>query len=544
MNTIYINGKVVTVDKDFTIAESFAVSGDRFTSVGAHDRVVDLGGRTVVPGFVDAHPHTVHLGMDDAVQPSLVGLTSVAAIAARIGAAAAKAAPGEWIVTTSIGDPPDFVNLPDGLAERRWPTRADLDAVAPRNPVHIPTPAHWPLPSVFNSAALALLGVTRETPDEPGLHIVRDAAGEPTGVIHGLIFYNARTRLFGRLMSLLPAMSEQVARDGIARRLAATVAAGITTIYEGHGGSPAAVGHLRALRDAGRLPCRVVGTYEVPVGRVDVPAWLSSVVTEGDDVLKVDGVTVSLDGPAQFGLSMMTEPYLNPLGEKGNGTSVLSTEDIAHLARLAVRHNLRLNVLASGDAACGLAVDALEAVHRETPLTGRGWVVQHFHHVTREQITRLAAMGLSAQVCAGVDYARAEVYTNWLPGDLWRHVTPLRWWLDAGVPVALASDGAHTDPLFQLWAALTREDARSGRSLLTPEKTITREEAVRAHTMGGATVIGQADRLGSIEPGKLADFVVLDRDILTGDLREARVLATVLGGEVVHGDLADLAVHG
>jgi predicted amidohydrolase YtcJ len=340
-------------------------------------------------------------------------------------------------------------------------------------------------------------------------------------------------------MSLLPPVSDQAVRDGIANRLAENVAAGLTTLYEGHGGSVATTAHLRALRDAGRLVCRVVGTYEVPFGRpgVDVPAWLSSVTDDGDDLLRMAGVTVSLDGPAQFGLSMMNEPYRDPHGVLGNGSSALSTEDLADLARLAVRHDLRLNVLASGDAACGMAVDALEAVHRETPLTGRQWVVQHFHHVTREQITRLAAMGMVAQVCAGVDYARGEFYTTALPGDLWQRVTPLRWWLDAGVPVALASDGAHSEPLFQLWAALTRVDARSGRGLLTQEKTITREEAVRAHTAGGATVLGQADRLGSIEAGKLADFVVLDRDILTcpdDEIRETRVLTTVLGGEVVH----------
>jgi predicted amidohydrolase YtcJ len=141
-----------------------------------------------------------------------------------------------------------------------------------------------------------------------------------------------------------------------------------------------------------------------------------------------------------------------------------------------------------------------------------------------------------AQVCAGVDFARGEeVYVKRLPGDLWEHVTPVRWWLDAGVPVALASDGAH-GPLFQLWAALRRVD-RSGRNLATPAKTITREEAVRASTAGAAAVVGQADRIGSIEPGKLADFVVLDRDVLTcpvDEIREARVLTTALSGEIVY----------
>jgi predicted amidohydrolase YtcJ len=547
MSTLYINGKIVTVDADFSIADAFVVSGGRFTAVGRAEeltgtatRVVDLGGRTVLPGFVDAHPHAVYRGVGDAVEPSLVGLTSVAAVAARIRESAAKAEPGEWIVTSPIGEPPEYFDLPEGLAERRWPTRADLDPVAPDNPVHIPTSPFWPHPSVLNSAALAELDITRETPDEPGVRIVRDASGEPTGVIHGLVFYN-RSRLLGTLMSKQVPMPETTVRDAIARALAANLEVGLTTIYEAHGTTSAA--DLRALREEGRIACRVVATYEAPVGRpgVDIAGWMSSLSDAagegtGDDLLRVVGLTVSLDGPTHFGLALMSEPYLDPHGEQGNGSSVLSTAELAEIARLAVRHGLRLNVLASGDDACAIAVDALEAVHRETPLTGRQWVVQHFHHVTHEQVGRLAAMGLVAQVCAGVDFARGEeVYLKRLPGDLWEHVTPVRWWLDAGVPVALASDGAH-GPLFQLWAALRRAD-RSGRDLLTPAKTITREEAVRGCTAGGAAVLGWADRIGSIEPGKLADFVVLDRDVLTcpvDEIREARVLSTALGGEIVH----------
>jgi len=544
--TLYINGNVVTVDGGFSIAEAFTVADGRFTAVGTtaeltgtDAEVVDLGGRTVLPGFIDAHAHTVHMGLADAAEPSLDGLTSVAAIAERIGVAAAQAQPGEWIVTTSIGAAPDHFDLPDGLAERRWPTRADLDAVAPDNPVQIPTPPHWPHPAILNSAALELLGITRDTADDDLIRIERDAAGEPTGVIHGLIFYNARHPLVRRLLSLLPAMTSQERQDVLATALQANLANGLTTIYEGHG-TGAFVPDLRALHDNGRLACRIVGTYEVPIGRpgVDVAEWMASVSDAagegtGDDRLRMRGVTVSLDGPTHFGGALMSEPYLNPFDEVGNGSSALSTEQVADLARLAVRHDLRLNLLASGDAACEIMVAALETVHRETPLTSRGWVVQHFHHVTKDQVSRLAAMGLVAQVCAGVDFGRGEpVYIKRLPGNQWEHVTPLRWWIDAGIPTAFASDGAHT-PLFHLWAALTRVDGRSGRSLLTPAKTVTREEAIRGWTTDAATVLGVADQLGSIEPGKLADFVVLDRDILTcplGDIRTTTVLTTAVGG--------------
>jgi predicted amidohydrolase YtcJ len=542
--TLYVNGNVVTVDGGFTIAEAFAVSEGRFTAVGSTEEiarlggpVVDLEGRTVLPGFIDAHAHTVHLGLDATATPKLTGLTSVAAIAERIGAAAAAAEPGDWIMTSSIGEPPDYFDLPEGLAERRWPNRADLDAVAPDNPVHIPTPPFWPQPAILNSAALDLLGITRDTPDVAGLRIERGADGEPTGAVHGLIFYNARNPLVGRLFSLLPAMTARTRQDAIATALEANLAHGLTTIYEGHGNG-SFVPDLRALHESGRLACRVIGTYDVPFGRpgVDVADWMASIADAsgagtGDDRLRIRGVTIGLDGPMHFGGALMSEPYLDPQGVVGNGSSALSTEQLAEVARLAVRHDLQLNVVATGDAACEIVVDALEAVHRETPLTGRGWVLQHFHHVTQEQIARLAAMGLLAQVCAGVDFGRGEpAYVKRLPGDRWEHVTPVRWWIDAGVPTALASDGSHP-PLFHLWAALTRTDGRSGRSLLTPAKTITRAEAIRGWTSDAATVLGVEDRLGSIEPGKLADFVVLDRDILTcpvDDIREAVVLTTVL----------------
>ncbi|TDW18174.1 amidohydrolase [Kribbella kalugense] len=536
--TVYLNGNVVTVDGDFSIAEAFAVSDGRFVAVGTNEEiagldgpVVDLGGRTVLPGFIDAHAHTVHIAVDKLADPQLAGLTSIAAITERIRTAATKAEPGEWIVTSSIGEPPDYFDLPDGLAEGRWPTRADLDAVAPDNPVHIPTPPFWPHPAILNSKALELLGITRDTPDQPGIRIERDAAGEPTGVIHGLIFYNARNPLVGRLLSLLPATSPESRQDAIATAMQQNLAHGLTTIYEGHGNSPF-VPDLRVMRETDRLACRVVGTYEVPVGRVNLADWLTSVADAagdgtGDDHLRIRGITVSLDAPMHFGGALMSTAYLDPHGELGNGSSVLSTAELAELARLAVQNDLRLNVLATGDAACEIAVSALETVHHETPLTSRAWVVQHFHHVTREQIARLAAMGIVAQVCAGVDYGRGEAaYVERLPGDQWEHVTPVRWWIDAGVPTALASDGAHP-PLFHVWAALTRTDGRSGRSLLTPSKTISRAEAIRGWTADAATVLGVGDRLGSIEPGKLADFIVLDRDILTCPVDEIRDIAVL-----------------
>lgn len=545
--TVYLNGNVVTVDGVFSIAEAFAVVDGRFVAVGSNAEVatfdgpvVDLGGRTVLPGFIDSHAHTVHLAVDNSANPALAGLTSIAAISERIGDVAATTEPGAWIVTTSIGEPPDYFGLPEGLAEGRWPTRADLDAVAPDNPVFIPTPAFWPHPAILNSKALALLGIDSATQDVPGVRIERDEDGEPTGVIHGLVFYNARIPLVGKLLSLLPATDEKVRRSAIATATRQNLANGTTTIYEGHGGTPF-IPDLRALHADGQLACRVVGTYEAPVGRpgVDVAAWLGSITDAagagtGDDRLLIRGVTVSLDAPMHFGGAFMSEPYLDPHDVPGNGSSVLDVSQLTELALVAAEHDLRLNVLATGDAACEIAVEALERVHAQMSLTGRSWVVQHFHHVTQEQIARLAALDVVAQVCAGVDHGRGVmVYVKRLPSERWKDVTPVRWWIDAGVPTSMASDGAHP-PLFHLWAALTRADGRTGRDLLTPAKTITREEAIRGWTSAAATVLGVDDRLGSIEPGKLADFITLDRNILTcpiADLPTTKILTTTLAGQ-------------
>jgi predicted amidohydrolase YtcJ len=552
VDTIYRNGTVVTVDDGFRIAEAFAVTGDRFAAVVtnaeiaalATDRtaIVDLAGRTVLPGFIDTHAHAVHRALSGLATPSLAGAGSVAGIVRRIAGAATEAGPGEWIAAGSIGEAPDHFGLPEGLAEGRWPTRADLDAAAPDNPVYVPTPAYWPHPAILNSAALAALGIDRDTPDADGIRFDRDATGEPTGLVYGLHFYNGRAALFGRLMGVLPRPTAADRQAAIAAELAANVAAGITTSYEGHGNT--ATADLRALHAAGRLPGRVFATYEVPLGHPDLAAWLDTVADAagagtGDDVLRVAGVTVAFETPAPFGGAWMYREYRDAHGNPTRGAAALTADELIDLGRLAAARDIRLNVLAAGDRACAMVVDALSAVDGEYPLAGRHWIVQYFPHPTREQIARLAAMGVAAQTYAGTDYGKgAATYLDGLGGQLWRDVVPLRWWLDGGAVVAQGSDGAHAEAMWQLWQTMRRIDGRTGRSLLTPAKTVAVPEAIRTWTANGAALLDAADRLGTIQPGRLADFIVLDADPLTrpvGQIRDIAVLATAVGGTIAHG---------
>src|SRR6516165_12796808 len=192
------NGKVLTVDASFTVAEAIAIAGDRIAAVGpdaamaAHNapstRIIDLKGKTVVPGLVDGHAHMDREGLKG-VYPSLAGTRSIRDIQTRLAELAAKAKPGEWIVTMPIGDPPYYWDVPESLVEKRWPTRQELDAAAPNNPVFIrPIWGFWrhtlPIVSCANTEALTRAGITRDTvPPVEMVKIEKDPNGDPTGVI-------------------------------------------------------------------------------------------------------------------------------------------------------------------------------------------------------------------------------------------------------------------------------------------------------------------------------------------------------------------------
>jgi predicted amidohydrolase YtcJ len=522
------DARVVTVDPNFSIVEAFAVTGGRIVAlgsttdinafVGPDTQVLDLAGRTVLPGFVDAHPHTIHRALVSLAKPDLAGADTTAEVVRRIAAEAERTPPGTWIMTTPLGDPPDYFP-----GQQPRVTRADLDPVTPDHPVYVPTPAYWPHPALLNARALEVL----DPVDEPGVRVDRD-----TGLVHGLHIFQP-SKLLAATFQRIPMPGPAERQDAMARAFQENLTYGITAGYEAHGN--AFIPDLHELAAAKRLPHRVVAAYDVPPHGLET--WMAEVTTGGDDLLRVNGITVGVDGPPQFGLSLMSKPYRGPDGETTSGRTALTVDRLVDIARLAVRHNHRLNIVAAGDVACTMVVDALTTVDAETPLSSRQWVLQHFFNPTREQAATLKAMGIVVQTYTSIDYSRGEqVYIDWMGGDGWRTVAPLRWWIDAGVPVALASDGGHVNPMFQIWTALRRVDGRTGRSLMTPAKSVTRREVVTAYTLNGAIVMGMADRIGSLEPGKLADFAVLDRDILTcpvDDIKDGRAVLAALGGEVV-----------
>jgi predicted amidohydrolase YtcJ len=216
----------------------------------------------------------------------------------------------------------------------------------------------------------------------------------------------------------------------------------------------------------------------------------------------------------------------------------VAADKLSQIAVLAAKHDLRLNVTFAGDKAADLTLAAFDAANRESSIRGKRWLLQHMQHPTPEQMAHVKALDAVVSTYTSVDFSKgAAVYVDRFDGDAWKTVVPMRQWLDAGVLVAQSTDGAHFQPLFTLWESLARVDGRTGKSLLTPEKQISREEALRMYTMSGAKILFWEDKIGSIEAGKLADLVVLDHDILScplDQIRDTRVLMTIGGGRIVY----------
>ena len=317
--------KVITLDASSTIAEAFAVRDGQVSAVGAYadivrrrgpqTRILDAAGKIVTPGFFDAHPHMDREGLKSLGGVQIAGLQSVAEIVEAVRGAAQAAKRGEWIVLMPIGAPPsDYASKPADLREGRFPTRHDLDAVAPDNPVYIRAVWGWwshrPFPSVANSMALRLAGVTRDTPAPYNTEILTDERGEPTGVF---LERNYAPVLEYTLFRALPRFTHEQRVEGIRRGAAAYSATGTTAAFEGHGLSPAVIRAYREVHEGGQLTVRMHTPLSVPTAALDDGAvrellyhyagLASCAPACGDDVLRVEGITLDAADPSVAGSS-------------------------------------------------------------------------------------------------------------------------------------------------------------------------------------------------------------------------------------------------
>ena len=526
------NAHIVTVDPSFSTASAAAIRDGRFIAVGSdaavlktkgpRTRVIDLDGQTVLPGFNDTHVHLT-AGKDLETQVDLTHIRSIKEIQSAIAARAKQAKPGEWIVGTRGW-------WEYQLAEGRLPTRADLDAAAPDNPVSIPGPHYV----IVNSLALKLADVTRDTPDPQGGQVYKDSTGQPTG----LLMDNA-----GRFVrKFMPKATDAQQVAGMKRVLALVNSHGLTSAGDPSGSIEDAAMYRR-LRDKSLLTVRLDFSYNIdPAEPLDkAEAELKALPrpgSDGDGMFRADEIgETGLDGAELTALLEHDYP-----GKPGyRGLQKVPTDQFKRFAALVAKYGYRLRPHAVGDAAIDEALDAFEYANAQTPIVNRRWMIDHAFLLGPQHYDRVKRLGLVINSQYMHNYELGALILKAWKRPLADRSEPYREWLQNGIMFAGGSDGPvsyYAEPLLEIYGEVTRGTQWGGR--LGPDQSISREDAIRSVTINGAYTTFEEKVKGSIEPGKYADFVVLSGDILkvpAEKIRDLKVLATVLGGRTVYGSL-------
>jgi predicted amidohydrolase YtcJ len=519
------NGKVVTVDSAFSLAQAVAIRDGRFVAVGTNDavrklagpstRLLNLGGHTVIPGLADGHLHSAGGGPG----VDLSRTRSMEQVLQAIAARAKVTKRGEVVVTNA-----DWHEAQ--LREQRLPLRHDLDRAAPNTPVVVVRGGHE---MILNSAALAKWKITPSTPVPAGGQITRGDGGELTG------------ELIDAAMSLVqlpptpPLTIESLAAEH--RRLNA---AGLTSIrYPG-----ASVEQYRLLgemRRRGLLTMRVNflfrldGATSADSVRVQVGSW-SVAPDEGDEWLRVGGVKLIVDGGFEGG--WMFDPYAEPYGKNGSyrGLQVVPGDQFAVTVKTLGSLGWRVATHAVGDAAIDRVLTAYEAADAERSIAGRRWAIEHAFIARDEQIARMKRLGLVVSAQDHLYLAGPRLVKYW-GAERAARTTPMRAFIDAGLVTAGGTDSPVIPypPLWVIYHFVTRNTISGG--VLGADQRITRQEALRTETINNAYLTFEEKSKGSIEPGKLADLVVLSDDILTVSdraLESLQVTMTIVGGKIVY----------
>jgi predicted amidohydrolase YtcJ len=545
---VLANGRIVTLDARKPTASALAVQGDRIVAVGSaadvrrwrdrRTRVVDLAGATVVPGLVDAHAHLDREGLKF-LYPSLARCRSIRDVQALVRRLASARPAGEWVVTMPVGTPPFYLDAPGGLQEKRWPTRADLDAAAPDHPVYIRGIwGYWnrpPVYSVANSLALARAGITRDTVPPPGVEILKDAAGVPTGV---LVERNAIQVVEFTLMRDVPRFTHADRRRALRDSLARYAARGVTAVYEGHGVAPEVLRVYRETHEEGALTLRCSlalsatwdGVAEARRAIPELAAWAGG-RGAGDDWLRLGGLCLHYGGDHDVArLLHAGQPYT---GWAGFVESANSPEAYHEQAELAAQAGLRIGTLVTR--CLPEVLDVWESVAARWPIAPLRWVLVHLNTASAKDLVRMRALGAVATTNP-ISYlwrsGAAEARTLGAAVQLLPHRSLVR----ARIPFGLATDNKPADPWLAFVAVVARRDMATGECLGERER-LTRLQALRALTVGGAQVTFAERERGVLAPGYAADLAVLDRDPLKAPLDEVagvECALTMVGGRVVH----------
>ncbi len=524
------NARIYTVDAARPRAEGIAIRGDRILRVGSSadalalrgpaTRIFDLRGATIVPGLQDAHGHFTGLGQS-LQRLDFRGTTSYDQIVEMVRKAAAQSRPGEWILGRAW-DQNDW-------ADTAFPTAGKLDAAAPANPVYLTrVDGHAGL---ANRRALALGGVTRGTPDPPGGEIIRDKEGNPTGVL-----IDTAQRLVAQK---IPAPSREQTIDAILRADKECRRLGLTMVHDA-GVSGDLVETYEQLVDDGRLQTRLYVMLRDRLERLRPYFNRGPIVNHGKGHLTVRAIKISADGAlGSYGAALL-EPYSDRPETRGLLTT--PPEEVYQQTLEASKAGFQTCIHAIGDRANREVLDVFERVQSEVPgaraLRMRN---EHAQILDAQDIPRFAKLN----VIASMQSTHATSDMPWVPTRIgpertaegayvWRKL------MRSGAVLANGSDFPveEPNPMLGLYAAITRQDPRGHPAGgWMPGQRLSREEALKSFTIDAAYAAHMEKDLGSLEAGKIADLVVLSRDVMAVPEREiltTTVLKTIIGGRVVY----------
>jgi predicted amidohydrolase YtcJ len=522
-DTVLLNGKIVTVDDRFTIAEGLAIRAGRVVAVGStadveklkgpQTRVIDLGRRTVIPGLIDNHAHWVRAAEHDELR--FDGVTSRTKALEMLAERVRTSKPGDWIAVLGGWSEEQFTDDPRGFPLE------ELDRIAPNNPVAIQAVYNH---TYLNSVGLAAAKIDATTANPQGGTIEKDAGGKPTGLVNGaggVAYVAAR----------IPLETPEAWLANTRKLVASLNAMGLTAWLDagGRGMGPKHYEPYRVLSEHGELNIRLFWTT---IRQPATPAQADAVIAEipqqkpfqGNDYFDLVGWGESVYAP-------VTTQLLRP-------ESNTKPEDLAQMRRIAqaiAEHGLYLNSHVEMSAAIDAFLTEYEAINKQHPIKALHWSFSHLDQVNDAQLERMKRLGMSAQIHSRPLIQGALMHKA--HGDKAWEMPPFRRVQDSGIHWGLGSDATAvtpSNPFYTLSFAVTGKMI-GGRQV--NRQSITREEALIAHTRSNARFVFQEGNLGSLAAGKYADLLVLDRDYLTvpaDEIKDIKPLITMVGGKVVH----------
>jgi predicted amidohydrolase YtcJ len=538
-DTIYVNGPVITMDKSNRVAEAVAISGDKILKVGAkkdilmlrgpNTRVVDLQGKTMLPGFIDGHSHfpqsaNYELYMVNLNCPPLGTATKIDDVVVLLKKKLPEMKQGEWLQGFNYNDL--------AYAEKRHPTRADLDQVSPDQPIFIKhVSGHL---GVTNTKGLQLAGITKDTPDPQGGKIRKGPDGEPDGVLEG-------PPAQALLTKLIPAATPDQYLAAIAKDSQNYAAAGITTAQ--NGGSPSIDDLFMKALDNGTLKIRLI--IWPPALK---PEYLKRYATSksGTDLAPNGMITLGAaklfaDGSPQGYTAYFSQPYYKiPSGKPADyrGFPVYPKEELIQRVVDLHKAGWQVAIHGNGDQAIDDILTAYEEAQKASPRPDARDIVVHAQFTRPDHIERMAKIGVVPSFFVTHTYFWGDIHRDLVAGpEKAKFISPTKAALDKKIRFSLHNDTPVTpiSPIMDVYSAVNRITL-SGKQL-GPEQRIPVMRALRGVTIDSAYQHFQENIKGSIEPGKLADFVVLDKNPLKvkpESLKDLQVVTTIVGGKVVY----------